>query len=379
MSHNLVQLLRRAYRLGNTVFSASTLGFLLRQTALNPLFTFIILLLARYTRKGQSLSLENEPTLKKIRALLYFSLVRLLNNYLSQNSLNNWQSDSYVWSQELVVVTGGSDGIGACTSKLLASRGIKVVVLDVQPLKYPRPANLTYIHCDVGCLSSIADAASQIRSTLGNPTVLVNNAGIFVGKPILDATEAEISKTFNVNTLGSFWLTRQFLPDMVANNHGMIVVTTSLAAHVTAAKMVDYGASKAAAAAFHDGLATELKCHYNASKVRTMLITPGLINTALAAGIKAGTSALTHATEPEVLAQVIVERILTGKSNYLTFPAFNTIFCSMKGWPSWLKVYMGQEGSKAMEDFKGREVRPDAACQSHNRALLLHGQGDSAG
>lgn len=49
---------------------------------------------------------------------------------------NNWSNDTYVWSQEVVVVTGGSDGIGKVVVHLLAERGIKVAVLDVQDLTY---------------------------------------------------------------------------------------------------------------------------------------------------------------------------------------------------------------------------------------------------
>jgi len=49
---------------------------------------------------------------------------------------NNWVSDTYNWNQEIVVVTGGSDGIGRSVVQLLAERGIKVVVLDIQPPKF---------------------------------------------------------------------------------------------------------------------------------------------------------------------------------------------------------------------------------------------------
>lgn len=50
--------------------------------------------------------------------------------------MNNWQSDEYDWKKEVVVVTGGSDGIGKIVVQLLAEKGIKVAVLDVQELTY---------------------------------------------------------------------------------------------------------------------------------------------------------------------------------------------------------------------------------------------------
>lgn len=59
-----------------------------------------------------------------------------MKNFLDQGVSNNWVSDSYNWNKEIVVVTGGSEGIGMKAVMLLAERGIKVVVLDIQPPKY---------------------------------------------------------------------------------------------------------------------------------------------------------------------------------------------------------------------------------------------------
>jgi len=58
---------------------------------------------------------------------------------------------------------------------------------------------------------------------------------------------------FNVNTLSHYFLAQEFLPSMVRANHGMVVTVASAAAYITAPRMVDYSASKAAALAFHEG------------------------------------------------------------------------------------------------------------------------------
>ena len=50
--------------------------------------------------------------------------------------MDNWQADKYDWSKEIVVVTGGSDGIGKALVLLLAERGVKTVVLDIRPLTF---------------------------------------------------------------------------------------------------------------------------------------------------------------------------------------------------------------------------------------------------
>lgn len=59
-----------------------------------------------------------------------------MNSWLNDAVTNNWKNDAYVWSKEVVVVTGGSDGIGKIVVHLLAEKGIKVAVLDVQEPTY---------------------------------------------------------------------------------------------------------------------------------------------------------------------------------------------------------------------------------------------------
>jgi 3-oxoacyl-ACP reductase-like protein len=59
-----------------------------------------------------------------------------VKRFLDEGVGNNWQNDAYNWNKEIVVVTGGSDGIGAKIVAMFAERGIKVVVLDIQEPKY---------------------------------------------------------------------------------------------------------------------------------------------------------------------------------------------------------------------------------------------------
>lgn len=73
-------------------------------------------------------------TLPTILALLS---LRKVSGVLSQAVLNNFKSDKYVWSQEVVLVTGGSGGLGDLLVRKLAAKGIKVISLDVMPPKTP--------------------------------------------------------------------------------------------------------------------------------------------------------------------------------------------------------------------------------------------------
>ncbi len=63
-------------------------------------------------------------------------LIRWVSGYLDTGSLNNWTTDAYDWEKEIVLITGGSGGIGGNVVKLLAEMGIKVVVMDVIPITF---------------------------------------------------------------------------------------------------------------------------------------------------------------------------------------------------------------------------------------------------
>jgi all-trans-retinol dehydrogenase (NAD+) len=117
-------------------FKADTVLKIIRNTALNPSLLLPLILLARYTKKGQDLSILHPLAYSRIKTLLCIGVIRWLNNYYSKKVLNNWVTDKYDWSKEIVVITGGAGGIGGQVVQLLAERNIKVVVLDIQPLNY---------------------------------------------------------------------------------------------------------------------------------------------------------------------------------------------------------------------------------------------------
>lgn len=117
--------------------------------------------------------------------------------------------------------------------------------------------------------SQISNAAEAIRKSHGNPTVLINNAGIGVGRTILTESEEGIRKTFDVNIVAHFLIVKEFLPAMVEKNHGHVVTVASMSSFVAPAQMVDYACTKAALVAFNEGLASELRSRYKAPNVRT--------------------------------------------------------------------------------------------------------------
>jgi all-trans-retinol dehydrogenase (NAD+) len=111
--------------------------------------------------------------------------------------------------------------------------------------------------------------ANEIKEKHGDPTALVNNAGVSICRPIFNETEQQLRNIFNVNTISHFLLAKEFVPAMAKANHGHVVTVSSMAAYGSYCKNVSYTCTKASTLAFHEGLAQELKHEYNAPKVRT--------------------------------------------------------------------------------------------------------------
>jgi all-trans-retinol dehydrogenase (NAD+) len=109
---------------------------LFKKTALNPALTLLFLLAAKYTKRGSDLSILHATAFSRIKFLFYWGLVRTVSSYLDRGVLDNWKKDTYDWNKEIVLITGGAGGIGGNVVKLLAEKGIKVVVLDVIPMTF---------------------------------------------------------------------------------------------------------------------------------------------------------------------------------------------------------------------------------------------------
>jgi hypothetical protein len=104
----------------------------LRKSLLHPMVTSIFLYLVH---TGRLTTLAPYETLVQFTAAV--SITLWLNDWLSVKSRNNWViDDTWDWKKEVIVVTGGSGGIGAGVSQRLADMGAKVIVLDIIPLTF---------------------------------------------------------------------------------------------------------------------------------------------------------------------------------------------------------------------------------------------------
>ncbi|XMA10066.1 hypothetical protein WAI453_002857 [Rhynchosporium graminicola] len=277
--------------------------------------------------------------IRTLKTLLGLGIVRAINRKLSQYGSNNWKSDdTFIKSQEVVLITGGSSGIGELMAYDFAKRGVKVIVMDLRQPKNPFPSGIHFYQCDVTKSADISAAAAEIRKTHGDPTVLINNAGIGTGQSILEEPEDRVRLTFEVNTMAHFWTTKEFVPAMIKKNHGHIVTVASMASYLVHAQNVDYSCTKASALAFHEGLTSELRSRYKAPNVRTTVVNPGWVRTPLIDKLTSDPRFKDPVLEAEDVANTIVSQVVRGRGGQLILPEAYNIATTIRSWPSWLQI-----------------------------------------
>ncbi|HEX6357684.1 SDR family oxidoreductase [Actinophytocola sp.] len=141
----------------------------------------------------------------------------------------------------LVVVTGGTRGIGAAVAKRFTDLGDRVVALG-------------RADCDV----TDEDAVATVFKELGEIDVLVNNAGVASSAPLAKTSVADWRSQWEVNATGAFLCTRAVLPGMLARDHGRVVTVASTAALAGQRYTAAYAASKHAAVGLMRAVAAEV-------------------------------------------------------------------------------------------------------------------------
>lgn len=193
----------------------------------------------------------------------------------------------------IALVTGGASGIGRLLALELARRGATPVVWDVDEggladavaeLGRLSSGKARGYSCDVRDPDAVRSSADEVRRDVGDPMVVVNNAGVVSGARLVDLSEEAVRRTFEVNVLGLFWVTKAFLPAMIEANAGHVVTVASAAGLVGVARQTDYSASKHAAVGFDESLRVEL--HKSAPRVRTTVVCPYYVDTGMFEGVR---------------------------------------------------------------------------------------------
>ncbi|XP_058175841.1 short-chain dehydrogenase/reductase family 16C member 6-like [Anopheles ziemanni] len=190
---------------------------------------------------------------------------------------------------DIVLITGAGHGMGKCMALQYAQLGATVICLDINEkqnaetvatIKQQRGNAFGYV-CDVTDRQQIIETAKRIQQEVGTVTILVNNAGIMPTHPLLQQTEMEIRKTFEINVMAHFWLLQSYLPGMLEKNRGFIVALSSVAGLCGLNNLVPYCGSKFAVRGIMEALAEELRQDARKPNIKFTTVYPYMVDTGL--------------------------------------------------------------------------------------------------
>ena len=185
-------------------------------------------------------------------------------------------------TDRVAIVTGAARGIGAATAKRLAHDGFAVAVLDLDEEAAAKTAaeitadgrRAIAIGADVADAAAVSAAVARVAAELGNPTVLVNNAGVTRDNLLFKMTENDWDTVLNVHLRGAFLMSRAVQAYMTEAKWGRIVNLSSTSALGNRGQ-TNYSAAKAGMQGFTKTLAIEL----GKFNVTANAIAPGFIVT----------------------------------------------------------------------------------------------------
>ena len=214
------------------------------------------------------------------------------------------------------LITGGASGLGRLLGAEFARRGSRVILWDIDEARLQNTTEeirgmsggrCSGYLCDVTDAHAVRDTAGQVLSDVSEVDILVNNAGIVTGAPLLELPDERIEATFRVNVFPLYWVTKAFLPGMVARGRGHVVTIASAAGLVGVARQTDYSASKHAAVGFDESLRVELA--RLAPAIRTTVACPFYIDTGMFEGVRTRFRRLLPILQAEQVARRIVSAI----------------------------------------------------------------------
>ncbi|NNK87489.1 MAG: SDR family oxidoreductase [Flavobacteriaceae bacterium] len=180
---------------------------------------------------------------------------------------------------KVVLVTGGSSGIGRSICEFLHEKGFKVYGTSRNPEKYP-DSKVELLELDVNDITSINFCLEELMTREDRLDILINNAGAGITGPVEEIPGLEIRKNFDTNFFGPLNLMKGAIPVMRQQNAGIIINITSIAAYIGLPYRGVYSAGKAALELIVEAVRMEVK-EFN---IKIANIAPGDFATNIASG-----------------------------------------------------------------------------------------------
>jgi NAD(P)-dependent dehydrogenase (short-subunit alcohol dehydrogenase family) len=183
-----------------------------------------------------------------------------------------------ILDNNIVVITGGSSGIGYATVKKVIEYGGIPVILDKETPELSDGDNYEYIRTDISNEEEVKEAFKQIEERLGLTYGLVNNAAISPKpSPSEDISDEILKKTFSINVFGTFYCNKYAIMQMLKLGKGSIVNISSVIGKVGSKNTSIYAASKSALI----GMTKSDAITYSSKNIRFNALLPGFVDTPL--------------------------------------------------------------------------------------------------
>ena len=209
-----------------------------------------------------------------------------------------------------VLITGGASGIGKAMGRMALEKGAELIIWDINQQAIDDTVKVFQTlgpvfgyQVDVSDTEQIKAAAVRVNTDRGSVHILINNAGIVVGKYFDEHTTDDIKRTMDINANAPMYITAEFLGQMIVQRSGHICNIASSAGFIANPRMSVYAASKWAVIGWSESLRLEMKQRNANVKVST--VTHYYINTGMFAGVKS----LIPILKPEKVAAQIISGI----------------------------------------------------------------------
>jgi short-subunit dehydrogenase len=265
-------------------------------------------------------------------------------------------------TRSTVLITGGASGIGYLLGQHLINQHIgHLVIWDINQSMLDTAVStlrqsgvqVTGYHLDITDNAQIDATLATMQADDISVDIVVNNAGIVIGKPFAEYTDAQIHREMAINAVAPMHITNKLLPGMHQRQRGHIVNIASAAGLIANPRMSVYVASKWAITGWSDSLRIELEQAQSPIKVTTVM--PYYINTGMFDGVQ---SRVIPILTPEHVVQQII-RAIERDAIFLRMPWIVNLLPLIKGIlpVRWFDVVIGKWFGiyATMQHFTGRK------------------------
>ena len=245
-----------------------------------------------------------------------------------------------ICSKDVVLVTGGSQGLGKHIVKLLLRQGAEVIVLDITP---PSTDEVTYIACDLAQPDQVREALNEITPHK-QITVLINNAGVRHSDGVLAMAPDKLHRIFQINVFSPMLITKTVVESYhrsKAKQPPLRVCFISSVLGILAPRNLGvYSATKAAVTQMYDALVREHRDDTN--WLRFLLMLPGQMDTAMFRDVTPSKTFFAPVVAANKLAKTIVAKLNRGEIGTVCAPVYGSILPVVKVLPECVQHWCRQ-------------------------------------